>query len=28
LFLCTRPFCRVHVCYLDFVLSLNSVVFE
>jgi hypothetical protein len=27
LFVCTRPFCRVHVCYLDFALSLHSVVF-
>ena len=27
LFLCTRAFCRVHVCYLDFALSLDSVAF-
>ena len=27
LFLCTRAFCHVHVCYLDFALSLDSVVF-
>jgi hypothetical protein len=27
LFLCTRPFCRFRVCYLDFALSLDSVVF-
>ena len=27
LFLCTSPFCRFSVCYLDFALSLDSVVF-
>jgi hypothetical protein len=27
LFLCTPPFCRVRVCYLDFALSSDSVVF-
>jgi hypothetical protein len=27
LFFCTPPFCRFRVCYLDFALSLDSVVF-